>query len=174
MKKQKYTIYLSNTSKIVLTGNYTEKQTIVNKILKLLKSKQFSLFDTDTDMVFVNPLKIVSIHVSNIEDNKTKDIKDNIDDEIDSNDLNDIVAISEIDREIVDEDFSDDTFDESNIDSAINDAFDKMDLSELNEITNGEALFQEAEAILSPISTEPINDDDDDEEEVLLDCSKGV
>ena len=168
MKKQKYTIYLSNTSKIVLTGNYMEKQKIVKKIYNLLKSKQYALFDTGTDLVFVNPIKIISIHISNLESEAE------VEDEV----INNEQYISEIEREDgIEEDFSDDSFDESNIDMAINDAFEKMDLSDLNEFSNGENLYQEAETILtndSSIQETNIKIDEDDErEEVLLDCSSG-
>lgn len=75
--KYKYTFFLNNTSKIVITDDSDDIETILTQIKRIIKTKSFSVFRTKTDMVIINPLKIDAIHVSSLSEN-LKDDKLNI------------------------------------------------------------------------------------------------
>jgi hypothetical protein len=67
--KYKYTFFLNNTSKIVITDESGDDiDSISAKLRHILKSKNFSVFKTKTDMVIINPLKVDAIHVSSLGD----------------------------------------------------------------------------------------------------------
>lgn len=67
--KYKYTFFLNNTSKIVITDETNDDvDSISSKLKFILKSKNFSVFKTKTDMVVINPLKVDAIHISSLGD----------------------------------------------------------------------------------------------------------
>lgn len=69
INKYKYTFFLNNTSKIVITDESGDDiDSISSKLRNVLKSKNFSVFKTKTDMVIINPLKVDAIHVSSLGD----------------------------------------------------------------------------------------------------------
>lgn len=96
--KYKYTFFLNNTSKIVITDESDNIDMITHKLKRILESKKFSVFQTTTDMVIINPLKIDAIHISSVGDT-LKDDKFNSDDEINSEDDINIINSKEYTEE---------------------------------------------------------------------------
>lgn len=90
MSKHKYTFFLNNTSKIVITDDSENIETVMANLKRILKSKNFSVFKTKTDMVIINPTKLDAIHISSIGDTLNEDDKynDSIICEISSKDIN--------------------------------------------------------------------------------------
>lgn len=90
MSKHKYTFFLNNTSKIVITDDSENIETVMANLKRILKSKNFSVFKTKTDMVIINPTKLDAVHISSIGDTLNEDDKynDSIICEISSKDIN--------------------------------------------------------------------------------------
>lgn len=132
--KYKYTFFLNNTSKIVITDESDNIDMITHKLKRILESKKFSVFQTNTDMVIINPLKIDAIHISSIGDT-LKDDKFNSDEEITLEDNINIVNNKEYVEE-TDTEIDTDSNLTNNIDwteNDIDDDFSDIDIdSELN------------------------------------------
>ena len=90
MSKYKYTFFLNNISKIVITDDSENIETVMANLKRILKSKNFSVFKTKTDMVIINPTKLDAVHISSIGDTLNEDDKynDSIICEISSKDIN--------------------------------------------------------------------------------------
>lgn len=72
--KQKYTFLLkTNNSKIVLTDDSETFDSIQEKLSKLLNSKKIMIFQTNSDLIFIDPSQISAIHISKIEDSVIKE-----------------------------------------------------------------------------------------------------
>lgn len=73
--KQKYTFFLkTNNSKIVLTDDSETLESTQEKISRFLNSKKITVFQTNSDLIFIDPSQISAIHISKIEEVTPKEL----------------------------------------------------------------------------------------------------
>jgi hypothetical protein len=154
--KQKYTFFLkTNNSKIVLTDDSETLESIQEKLSRLLNSKKIMVFQTNSDLIFIDPSQISAVHISKIEETISKESHSN-------NNVKKIKPTEEISAVIYDDvddvDYTDDE------DDVLND-----DL--INQIDDSSTLFSDLSEENSLYQTTDKEDDSDEifETEQILD-----
>lgn len=116
-KTMKYTFFLKNDNKIVLSdsgSNIIKNKEKIEKLIKINKKNMATAFSTDTDLAIFFPQSISAIHISKI--------SDEVDDEIETDEIVD--DLNELDSDSYIEEDDDVNYEEStNIKSDIEDKF---------------------------------------------------